>query len=148
MGISPHHWIKNITSPWTPFTKNLSECVVALVASSGISFKAQEPYMPTCIHDISYRVIPGNSRPEDIVINSAYIKHDDTDKDLSNLFPIEILQEVARDGYIGDVSPANVICGVGRIYEPELTTFNDDVIPQVVNKLKEAKSDIVLLSGG
>ena len=148
IGFAPYHWIKNLTVPWTPFTKKLSDCRVALVAAGGISLKSQEPYQLMSIHDISYREIPGDAKPEDIVINTVYFKHDDTDKDLNNLFPIEILREMERGGYIGDVSPLNFICGAGRIYEPELTTFTDEVIPEVVSKLKAAKVDIVLVCCG
>lgn len=148
IGFYPYQWIKNLTAPWTPFNKKLSECRVALVAAGGMSLKSQELYQLMSTHDISYREIPGDAKAEDIVINSVYFKHDDTDKDLNNLFPIEILQEMARDGYIGNVSPVNFSCGSGRIYEPELTTFTEEVIPEVVGKLKAAKVDIVLACCG
>lgn len=144
-GFVPYHWIKNITTPWTPFTKKICDCRVALVCAGGLSLKSQDSYDPMSIHDISFREIPGDSRAEDIVINSAYYKHDDTDEDLNNLFPIQILQEMASNGYIGDLSPVNLICGIGRIFEPELSTFIDEVIPELVNKLKKANVDIVLL---
>jgi D-proline reductase (dithiol) PrdB len=105
IGFAPYHWIKNLTSPWTPFKKKISKCRVALVGAGGISLKSQKPFQLMSIHDISTRDIPGNVKPEDIVINSTYFKHEDTDKDLNNLFPIEILQQMGRDGFIGEVSP-------------------------------------------
>ena len=147
-GFVPYHWIKNITAPWTPFSKKLCDCRVAMVGGGGISLKFQERYKPMSLNDISYREIPGNAKPGDLVVSSAYIRHEDTDKDPNNLFPIELLRRMARDGYIGDVSPANFICGVGRILEPEFSTFIAGVIPEIVGKLKEAKVDIVLCCGG
>jgi D-proline reductase (dithiol) PrdB len=145
----PYHWIKNITSPWTPMTKKLADCRVALVAGGGMSLKSQTPYDPVRINDFSYREIPGDTRGEDIVINSVFFKHDDTDKDLNNLFPIEILQEMAKDGYIGDVSPVNYICGVGRLYEPDLTrVFVKQVLPEIAGKLKAANVDVGLFCCG
>ena len=148
MGFPPYHWIKNLTSPWTPFTKKKSECRAALVGAGGISLRSQEPFQLMSIHDISTRDIPGNVKPEDIVVNSTYFKHEDTDKDLNNLFPIEILQQMAGNGFIREVSPLNIICGVGRIYEPELTSFTDEVVPEMVSKLRSAKVDIALFCCG
>ncbi|MBW1782306.1 MAG: hypothetical protein JRL30_16395 [Deltaproteobacteria bacterium] len=147
-GFVPYHWIKNITAPWTPFRKKLCDCRVALIGGGGISLRSQERYKPMSLNDISYREISGDTKPEDLVVSSAYMRHEDTDKDINNLFPIELLRNMARDGYIGDVSSVNFICGVGRILEPELTTFMTEVIPEVVGKLKMAKVDIVLGCGG
>ena len=113
-----------------------------------MSLRSQERYKPMSLNDISYREIPGDTKPEDLVVSSAYMRHEDTDKDINNLFPIRLVRNMARDGYIGDVSPVNFICGVGRILEPELTTFMTGVIPEVVDKLKRAKVDIVLGCGG
>jgi len=39
LGFPPYHWIKNITSPWTPFRIKLSDSRVALVAAEGISLR-------------------------------------------------------------------------------------------------------------
>ena len=147
-GFPPYHWIKNISVLWTPFKKQLSSCRVALVAGGGISLKSQKPYEPMSFHDISYREIPGHARSEDMVVNTAYIKHEDTDKDLNNLFPIDILQQMASVGYIREVSPINIVCGVGRIYEPELTEFIEKVIPEIVGKLKSANVDVGLFCCG
>jgi len=147
-GFVPYHWIKNITAPWTPFNKKLCDCRVAMLGGGGISLKCQERYKPMSLNDISYREIPGDTEPGDLVVSSAYMRHEDTDKDINNLFPIELIRNMARDGYIKDVSPINFICGVGRILEPELTTFMTGVIPEIVGKLKEAKVDIVLGCGG
>jgi len=147
-GFVPYHWIKNITAPWTPFNKKLCDCRVAMLGGGGISLKCQERYKPMSLNDISYREIPGDTEPGDLVVSSAYMRHEDTDKDINNLFPIELIRNMARDGYIKDVSPINFVCGVGRILEPELTTFMTGVIPEIVGKLKEAKVDIVLGCGG
>jgi D-proline reductase (dithiol) PrdB len=147
-GFVPYHWIKNITAPWTSFTKKLSDCRVALVGGGGISLKSQEAYKPMSLNDISYREIPGDVNAEELVVSSAYIKHDDTDQDINNLFPIELLGEMAKEGYIGDVSPINFICGIGRLLEPKLTTFINEVVPEIVGRLKAAKVDIVLCCGG
>ena len=149
INFDPYHWITNITSPWTPMTKKLSNSRVALVSGGGISLKSQTPYQLTSIGDLSYREIPGDARAQDMVINSAFFKHDDTDKDINNLFPIEILQDMARDGYIGEVSPVNYVCGVGRIYEPELSSvYIKKVLPEIVGKLKAAEVDVCLFCCG
>jgi len=147
-GFVPHHWIKNITVPFTPFTKKIFDCRVALVGGGGMSLRSQEPYNSMSLNDITYREIPGDAKPDDFVVSSAYIKHDDTDKDINNLFPIELLQEMAKDDYIESVSPVNFICGVGRIMEPHLTAFVDEIIPEIVGKLKTAHVDVVLCCGG
>ena len=59
INFDPYHWMTNITSPWTPMTKKLSNCRVALVSGGGISLKSQTPYQLTSIGDLSYREIQG-----------------------------------------------------------------------------------------
>lgn len=147
-GFVPYHWIKNITAPWTPFTKKLCDCRVAMVGGGGISLKSQKPYNPMSLNDLSYREIPGDAKAEELIVSSAYIRHEDTDRDINNLFPIELLQEMTTDGYIGDVSPVHFICGIGRILEPYLGVFEDKVVPEILDKLKASKVDVLLGCGG
>lgn len=147
-GFVPHHWIKNLTAPLTPFAKKLSDCRVALLGGGGISLKTQEPYNKMSLNDLCCREIPGDAKPEDLVVSSAYIRHEDTNKDLNNLFPLELLREMAHDGYIGGVSPVHYIAGIGRLLEPNLTAYTEEVLPEIIGKLKDAKVDVVLCCGG
>lgn len=55
--------------------------------------------------DPTYRIIPRDVSYEALCITHDYYDHRDADKDLNIVFPLDRLQELAREHLIGEVAP-------------------------------------------
>ena len=138
-GFPPYKWSVFKTTTWTPFEKPLDKARVALLCSSGISRKDQEPYEPLSRDNLTYREIPKETRAADMVINYAYYDHTDADKDPNIVFPIDRFRELEQEGFIGELAETNYGLGMGRMYKR--TALQTQLATEIVRKLKEAKVD-------
>ena len=57
-GFPPYKWSVFRTTTWSPFEKPLNQAKVALLCSSGMSRRDQEPFDPLARSELSYREIP------------------------------------------------------------------------------------------
>jgi D-proline reductase (dithiol) PrdB len=101
----PFHWAVNDEAPWTPLAKPIRECRVALVSSGGFYTKDQPPFVE---NDPSFRLVPVETRREDLRIYHHGYRDDDADRDPNCVFPIERLRELGAAGEIGSVAEAAV----------------------------------------
>ncbi len=87
--------VKSDTIPWTPISKSLSECKIALLTTGGVHLKDDLPFnMEDKDGDPSFRRIPSSIDPSDLTITHDYYNHSDADKDINLVFPIEILRNL------------------------------------------------------
>lgn len=132
--------------PWAPFRKPLIECTVALVTTAGVHLKEDEPFnMADQDGDPSYRVIPRGTPQRRLLITHDYYDHRDADKDVNIVFPLDRLEEGAREGEIRRVAPWHYSF-MGHIdgrYVPSLLTVT---APQVARQLSQAQVDAVILT--
>ncbi|MBA7706033.1 hypothetical protein ES703_114878 [subsurface metagenome] len=123
-GFPPYKWSEFRTTTWTPFEKQLKKARVALLGSSGISRRDQEPYDPFSRDDLTYREIHKHTRAEELVINDAYYDHSDADKDT-----------------IGELAEVNYGLGMGRMYKR--TALQTQLAAGIAAKLKQDKVDVL-----
>jgi D-proline reductase (dithiol) PrdB len=81
----------------------LAERRVAIVSTAALNLRSDAVYQRD---DFSYRVIPGDVDPADVVMSHVSVNFDRTgfQQDLNVCFPIERLRELAADGVIGSVA--------------------------------------------
>ena len=74
--------------PWTPLSKDLSQCKVALVTSAGVHLRTDQPFQSG---DTSYRVIPSSAKAADIIQSHSSIGFDRTGiyRDINVTLPID-----------------------------------------------------------
>ena len=124
--------------------KPLGECKVAFLTTAGVHLKSQEPF-ETEKGDPTYRIIPGDINYNDLMITHTHYNHQEADKDINVVFPLEILQEFAVEGIIGAVAPRNF----GMMgYIPMVNMLRNKVAPQIADILVEDQVDILLMSPG
>ena len=130
--------------PWSPFTKDLRACTVAIVTTAGVHLMNQKPFdLVNPEGDWTYREIPGHVMLKDLAISHSHYDHRDADIDINIVFPIERLREFAKEGIIGEVSPLH--CSfMGFI--PRTEPLIKESAPQVAKELKAAGVDLVLLT--
>ena len=128
----PYQWTVNATSPWTPMTKPVRECRIALISSGGVYHRAQQPF-ESVKNDLTFREIPKEAEFSDLRI-SHYSKNATNVKDLNTIFPLERLRELEAQGTIGELaSPAFTF--MGRIFTR--TKLQKEMAPHLVKRLRE-----------
>ena len=78
---------------------------VAIVTTSGLHRRQDRPFAAGAAAS-EYRVIPGNVRADELVMSHLSINFDRTgfQQDINVVFPIDRLNELAREGMIGAVA--------------------------------------------
>ncbi len=90
------------TRPWVTGPA-LSERRIAIVSSAGLVVRGEDPFRG---RDPDYRVIPAETRPEELLVSHISINFDRTgfQEDWNVVFPLDRLNELAADGVIGSVA--------------------------------------------
>ena len=90
------------TRPWVSRLE-LSRRRVAIVSSAGLVRRGETPFRG---RDPDYRVVPGDTKPEQLLISHISINFDRTgfQEDWNVVFPIERLNELAAAGAIASAA--------------------------------------------
>jgi D-proline reductase (dithiol) PrdB len=81
----------------------LSRRRVAIVSSAGLVLRGEDPFRG---RDPDYRVIPSETKPDELLISHISINFDRTgfQEDWNVVFPLDRLSELAAEGSIGSVA--------------------------------------------
>ena len=102
-----YRWRRIDRVPWTPLSKPLSECRVALVSSAGLVTPEQEPFDEKIRGgDPSFREIPDSVDVATLVDThrSRSFDHSGMRNDANLVFPLDRLRELSESGRIGRVN--------------------------------------------
>jgi D-proline reductase (dithiol) PrdB len=125
--------------PWVGGPK-LSRRRVAVVSSAGLVRRGEDPFRG---RDADYRVIPADTRPQDLLVSHISINFDRTgfQEDWNVVFPLDRLNELAADGAIGSVA-ATHYSFMGATDPVEMEPYAGEV----AGRLKSDGVDAVILS--
>lgn len=117
----------------------LSERRIAIVSTAALNVRGDAVYQR---EDTSYRVIPGDVDPADVVMTHVSVNFDRTgfQQDLNVCFPIERLREMAADGVIGSVAGYHYTVS-GAAHPMDL----EDSARAIAKMMKADNTDTVLL---
>jgi len=141
----PYEWAHHTEAPFTPLTKPLAECRVALVSTSDIAIAG-----PDGDRDRSNEFAVGNvySLPVDTPVEKLYSRQEHYDQhattldDVNAYYPISRLQELVARGRLGSLAPR---ChGVYTGYSQRKTVEAD--APEVLDRCREDGVDVALLT--
>ncbi len=128
---------------WAPVTKKLSEMKVALATAAGVHLKSDKKF--NLAGDTTYRVVPGDAKPEELMVSHGGYDNGDVNKDINCMFPIDRIRELAAEGFIKDIAELNfAFMGGGGNQE----VFTEETGPEIAKKLNEIGVDAVLLTAG
>lgn len=134
--------------PWTPLKKALRDSTLAVVTTAGVHDKAQKHFdMVDPNGDPTFRTIDISKPLTNLMITHDYYDHTDADKDINVVFPIDRLREFEKEGTIGRL-PDWHYGFMGHILGPHIETLIKITAPEVANRLKSDRVDIVLLTPG
>jgi len=139
-------WESGEAIPWAPPQKPLAECKLAMVTTSGVHHSTQEPFdMQDSEGDPSFRAIDAATISDDYKITHDYYDHSDAEKDLNIIFPLQRLQELQKEGVIGQLAGVHYSF-MGHIDGRHIATLIGQSAQEVVKRLKQDQVDVVLLT--
>lgn len=126
-----------------PLTKPLREATIALVSSAGISGPGQPPMDgPNHEGDYTIRVLDANTPVRQLLVSQEHFDTSYANDDVNVVYPIDRLRELAAEGFIGGVARHGVSF-MG--YFSNVYRMRDEVVPAVVQAVKDAGADAVVL---
>ncbi len=129
--------------PYTPRAKDLSQTMFALCTTTGVHLRSQDPF--NLEGDNSWRELPGDVQPADLMITHGHYNHTHADQDVNCVFPIERLRELAAEGIIGGVASRHVgFMG----YTQQLRDLYERAAPAMAQLFDRSNADAVLLTAG
>jgi len=94
--------------------------------------------------DFTFRRVPSGAQPNELIIHQLKYPHDDADLDINVIFPIQRLQELARERIIGGLT-TNFFSFIGYNMDPE--KFEATVAEGIARAVAdEERADIALLA--
>jgi D-proline reductase (dithiol) PrdB len=135
-----------VTMALTPLRKPLSECVVALITTAGLSLPDQPPFDVTMrMGDSSFREFPSDISPQLLEMHQRSWAFDQTGilRDRNLAFPLDRLREMRERGEIGDIA-AHHYSFMGSIVGP--AKLIKESAPQVARRLVTDGVDVALLT--
>lgn len=144
-------WIKMATPkeiPWTPLTKPLAECRVAMISTGAMALKTDHPFdqegerQKPWWGDSSYRVIPKTATVDDLKVYHLHINPKFVEEDLNCLLPLDRLQELEQLGEIGSVATSHYAY-MGYTTQPE--ELLKESVPAIIRNLRDENVDVIVL---
>ena len=134
-------------TPWTPAPKPLAESRVALVTSAGLHLRSDRPFVTDHQSggDTSYRVIPRDTSPADIIQSHVSIGFDHSGiyRDINVTFPMDRLQELKEAGVIGSLTD-NYYSFMGAQRDPSVMV--EQTGPEVAQRLIDDGVEVAFLT--
>ncbi len=130
-------------SIWTDVTTELKDMTVGLATAAGVHLKDQDKF--NLAGDFSLREIPGDIDPVELMVTHGGYDQGDVNKDINCMFPIERMNELAKEGFIKGLAPVNVgFMGGGG----DQDKFKNETGPKAAEIFAEHEVDAVLLTAG
>ena len=134
--------------PWTPLKRPLSECVVTLVSTAGISCKQDRAFdiegerRNPWWGDPSFRVIPQTATEHDVRIDHLHVDTSYAERDLDCIFPLRRLRELEQAGEVGQSAWSHYSI-MGYILDPRVLL--SETLPKMIRCMKDEIVDAVAL---
>jgi D-proline reductase (dithiol) PrdB len=127
--------------PYTPLKRDLNECRVALVSTSGAYVEGTQPFTD---NDLSFRLIPSDTDTKTIRFVPGHFDTAPGAEDPNVMFPLDRLRELRSSGAIGKLSDNYISMGLTT----ELRKLKEVVSWEIAETLMKFRPDVVVLTGG
>ena len=128
--------------PYTPLRRELKDCRVALMTTSGAYLAGMEPFNPD--NDLSFRLIPDEAELKHLHFIPGHFDTSWAQQDPNCLFPLERLRKLQAAGEIGKIAEYHVSMGLTT----ELRKLKEQVSWDIAAAVQKTRPDIVVLTGG
>ena len=136
--------------PFTPLTKPLSECRVALLSTAGLSMADGEPFDMEMERrnpmrgDPSWRALRADATGETIEANHLHIDTSYVLRDINVALPLDRLRELAAEHVVGEVVPTHY--STMGYQGNDTSELEAKSAPAIAERMKSEEVDLALLA--
>ena len=133
--------------PFTPFDGELSNSRIAIVSAAGVHREDQDAFnIEDDLGDLTYRVVDDEVDSSGLRVTHHHYDHADADEDINVVFPIDVLRNLASEGFIGGLASKHV----GYMgYTMRLKNMYDETAPEIAREIdRGSRANAVVLTGG
>jgi len=127
--------------PYTPLRRDLKECRIALVSTSGAYVEGMEPFTD---NDLSVRLIPADTNTKKIRFVPGHFDTSKGAEDANIMFPLDRLRELVALGEVRTLADKHLSMGLTT----ELRKLKETVSWAIAETLMKMRPDVVVLTGG
>lgn len=141
LGYDSYRWAHEPEpSAFTPLSKPLSECKVALIASGGVYQVGQVAFHHK--DDTTHRLIPFDTDVAEL--RTSHFAYDMTNarQDPNVVFPIDALRAMDESNTIGSLT-SHALTFMGGIYSQR--RLREELLPELVGEIEAMEPDVILL---
>jgi D-proline reductase (dithiol) PrdB len=135
---------KKTRVPLAKLKKPLSESRLTFVSTAGVQPSGTLPFDTAHpVGDYTFRRVPSSSKPADLEIHQLKYPTAGAELDLNVIFPIERLQELAKEKIIGGLT-TNFFSFIG--YNMDAERLERTLADDIAEAVEAEKPDVVLLA--
>lgn len=127
--------------PYTPLKRDLKECRIALVSTSGAYVEGMQPFSE---NDLSFRLIPNDTDTKKIRFVPGHFDTSKGAEDANIMFPLDRLRELAAAGEVGTLAEHHISMGLTT----ELRKLKEVVSWEIAEAVMKMRPAVVVLTGG
>src|SRR5438128_1429021 len=127
--------------PYTPLRRDLKDCRVALVSTSGAYVEGMQPFTD---NDLSFRLIPSHTDSHRIRFVPGHFDTSKGAEDPNIMFPIDRLHELVAAGEIKSLTENYLSMGLTT----DLRKLKEVVSWEIAEVVMKMRPAVVLLTGG
>ena len=134
--------------PWTPMTRPLADCTVALISTAGVARRDDVPFDQEGERrnpwwgDPTYRTIPQGTTEDEVKLYHLHIDPRFGEEDLDVVLPMRRLSELAGEGVIG--RPADTHYSIMG-YQLRPHVLESETAPAIAREMKARGVDAAAL---
>ena len=127
--------------PYTPLKRDLKECRIALVSTSGAYVEGMQPFTE---NDLSFRLIPADTDTKKIRFVPGHFDTSKGAEDANVMFPLDRLRDLVAAGEIKRIADHHISMGLTT----ELRKLKEQVSWEIAEAVMRMRPDVVVLTGG
>jgi hypothetical protein len=130
-----------ICTPYTRLRRDLKDCRVALVSTSGAYAAGTPPYAE---NDLTFHLIPDSTETNQLHFVPGHFDTSKAALDPNILFPLDRLHDLVSAGELGKMAENHVAMGLTT----ELRKLKEEVSWDIAKSVCQERPDVVVLTGG
>src|SRR2546428_12851258 len=127
--------------PYAPLRRDLQDCRIALVSTSGAYVEGMQPFTE---NDLSFRLIPTDTNTRKIRFVPGHFDTSKGAEDANIMFPLDRLRELVSRGEVRTLAENHISMGLTT----ELRKLKEIVSWEIAEVVMKTRPDIVVLTGG
>ena len=127
--------------PYTPLKRDLKDCRIALVSTSGAYVEGMQPFTD---NDLSFRLIPSETETKNLRFVPGHFDTSKGAEDANIMFPLDRLRELVQSGEIGKLAEHHISMGLTT----ELRKLKEVVSWEIADAVMKLRPAVVVLTGG